>query len=161
MYIQSSSLQTREKTVYTQSSSLQTSEKLCTFSHKRLLGTRQTGRLHRRRQVACFLYLSCNAQQHLCNNAYNDTCNNNNNNRIRRRNSRFLQSPYCAVNCLQYVRSRGPGAIVCKSRATHRALITCYMCATWYEGTAQLLSLTELKSHLFLRFILLAETINR
>ena len=29
--------------------------------------------------------------------------------------------------------------------------------ATWYEGTAQLLSLTELKSHLFLRFIVLAE----
>ena len=23
------------------------------------------------------------------------------------------------------------------------------LCATWYEGTAQLLSLTELKSHLF------------
>ena len=38
----------------------------------------------------------------------------------------------------------------CKSRATHRAVITCNMlCARWYEGTAQLLSLTELKSHLF------------
>ena len=29
---------------------------------------------------------------------------------------------------LQHVRSSGPGAIVCKSRATHRALITCNMC---------------------------------
>ena len=39
----------------------------------------------------------------------------------------FLQSPHCAVNCLQHVRSSGLGAIVCKSRATHRALITCNM----------------------------------
>ena len=31
----------------------------------------------------------------------------------------FLQSPHIAA------RSSGPGAIVCKSRATHRALITC------------------------------------
>ena len=36
----------------------------------------------------------------------------------------FLQSPHSAVNCLQHVRSSGLGAIVCKSRATHRALIT-------------------------------------
>ena len=33
--------------------------------------------------------------------------------------------------------------------------------ATWYEGAAQLLSLTELKSHLFELFILLAEPLNR
>ena len=37
----------------------------------------------------------------------------------------FLQSPHSAANCLQHVRSSGPGAIVCKSRETHRALITC------------------------------------
>ena len=37
----------------------------------------------------------------------------------------FLQSPHSAANRLQHVRSSGPGAIVCKSRATHRALITC------------------------------------
>ena len=37
----------------------------------------------------------------------------------------FLQSPHSAANCLHYARSSGPGAIVCKSRATHRALITC------------------------------------
>ena len=35
---------------------------------------------------------------------------------------------------------------MCKSRAAHRTLIICNMsCATWYKGTAQLLSLTELK----------------
>ena len=48
----------------------------------------------------------------------------------------YLQSPHCAANCLQHVRSSGPGIIVCKSRATHRALITSNLqCATWYEGT--------------------------
>ena len=61
----------------------------------------------------------------------------------------FSQSLRCATNCLQQVRSSSQAAIVCKSRAKHRALITCNMsCATWYEGTAQLLSLTELKSNL-------------
>ena len=34
----------------------------------------------------------------------------------------FWQSPHCAANCLQHMRSSGPGAIVCKSRASHRAL---------------------------------------
>ena len=38
-----------------------------------------------------------------------------------------IQSPHCAANCLQHVRSSGLGATVCKSRATHRALITCNM----------------------------------
>ena len=62
----------------------------------------------------------------------------------------FLQSSHCAMSCLQHVRSSGPGVIVCKSRATHPALITHNLqCATWYEETAQLLSLTELESHLF------------
>ena len=37
----------------------------------------------------------------------------------------FLQSPHSAANRHQHVRSSGPGVIVCKSRATHRALITC------------------------------------
>ena len=55
----------------------------------------------------------------------------------------FLQSPHSAANCLQHVRSSDPGAIVCKSRAS------VMLRATWYKGTAQLLSLTELKSHLF------------
>ena len=40
-------------------------------------------------------------------------------------NRDFLQSPHCAAKRLQHVRSSVPSAIVCKSRATHRALITC------------------------------------
>ena len=43
----------------------------------------------------------------------------------------FLQSPQCAANYLQHVRSSGQGAIECKSRATHRTIITynvsCYL----------------------------------
>ena len=62
----------------------------------------------------------------------------------------FVQSPPCAANCLQHVRSSGQGAIVCKSRVTYPAFIMCNMShATRYKGTAQLLSLTELKLHLF------------
>ena len=58
-------------------------------------------------------------------------------------NSIFLQYFHCAANCPHHVRSSDPGAIVCKSRSINRALITCKLqCATWYEGTAQLLSLT-------------------
>ena len=35
----------------------------------------------------------------------------------------------------------------------HRASITCnVLCATWYEGTAQLISMRELKSHLCERY---------
>ena len=57
----------------------------------------------------------------------------------------FYNLPRCAANCLQHVRSSGQSAIVCESRATHHALITCNMsCATWFEGTAQLLSLNHL-----------------
>ena len=59
-------------------------------------------------------------------------------------------SPQCAANCLQHAHSSGPCAIMCKSHAAHGALITCNMsCAMLYEGTAQLLSLTEFKSHSF------------
>ena len=69
----------------------------------------------------------------------------------------FLQSPLCAANRFQHVHSSGLGAVVCKSRATHRALITCNMsCATCYEGTTQLLSLRELNC-IYFSFILLDE----
>ena len=54
----------------------------------------------------------------------------------------FLQSPHCAANCLQHVRSSGPGHVQHIERLSGAS-------ATWYEGTAQLLSLTELKPHLF------------
>ena len=61
----------------------------------------------------------------------------------------LLQSPLCAANCLQPTHSSGLGAVVCKSHATHRALNVYNMCATWCKGTGQLISLTELKLHLF------------
>ena len=45
----------------------------------------------------------------------------------------LLQSPHCAANCLQHVRSNGPGTVVCKSRAARGSLVSCTMpCATWY-----------------------------
>ena len=64
----------------------------------------------------------------------------------------FLQSSHCVANRLQHVRSSGPGAVVRKSHASHRALITCNMCYVPRSTKGQLsyLSLTELKSHLFL-----------
>ena len=66
----------------------------------------------------------------------------------------FLQSPHSAANCLQHARSSGPGAtnclqharssgpgaIVCKSRETHRALITCNMLCYMPLGTKGQLS---------------------
>ena len=61
----------------------------------------------------------------------------------------FLQSPHCIANRLQHIRSSGLGAVVCKSRGTHQALI-----AAWHKGTTQLLSLTEFKSHLFELFFI-------
>ena len=59
--------------------------------------------------------------------------NNNNNNRIQRHYSRFFTTVW-------NVRSSGPGAIVCKSRATHRALVTCKCHVTchlvWRDSSA-------------------------
>ena len=52
----------------------------------------------------------------------------------------FLQSPLCAANRLQHVRSSGPGAIVYRPRATHRALITCNMSCYVPRGTKGQLS---------------------
>ena len=52
----------------------------------------------------------------------------------------FLQSPHCAANRLQHVRSSGLGAIMCKSRATHQALITCNMSCYVPRGTKGQLS---------------------
>ena len=81
----------------------------------------------------------------LCNNVdSNNNDSDNNDNVIDRHNSRILQSPYCATNCLQHVLLSGQGAILCKSCATRQGLITFNMsCTLWYQGTAQLLSLSE------------------
>ena len=67
----------------------------------------------------------------------------------------FLQSPHSAANCVQHVRSSGPGR--------KRVQITCYtssayhvqhdvLRATWYEGTAR-----QTLNRIYLSFILLAE----
>ena len=69
----------------------------------------------------------------------------------------FLQSPHSAANCLQHVRSSGPGAILCNTSSAYHVQHVVLL-ATWYEGTAEPLSLTELKSHLFgLYFIQMKE----
>ena len=77
--------------------------------------------------------------------------NNNNNNRIQRRYSRFFTSPHSAAKCLQHVRSSSPGAIVCKSRATHRALIRCkcHVACHLVRRDSSAIKFDELKSHLF------------
>ena len=81
----------------------------------------------------------------------NNSNNDDNNDCIERHNSRFLQSPHCTINSLQHVCWSSQGTTVCKSHATHLMPMMCSMlCATWYEGTVQLLSLAEFRSHLFL-----------
>ena len=52
----------------------------------------------------------------------------------------FLQSPHCATNRLQHVRSSGLGVTVCKSCATCWALITCNMSCYMRRGTKGQLS---------------------
>ena len=74
-------------------------------------------------------------------------------------NPDFVQSPHCAANHLQHVCSSGPDAIMCKSHATHRALITCSM--SWYvpSGTKGQLShkVWQSLNHIYFSFILWAE----
>ena len=75
-----------------------------------------------------------------------------NNNRIQRRNLRFsaMSSLCCEPSptlMLKWPR-RNRVQITCNtSSACHVQHVV--VCATWYEGTAELLSLTELKLHLF------------
>ena len=78
--------------------------------------------------------------------------NNNNNNRIERRYLRFfynlLTVPWAVSNTYAQVAR----AQLCANHVQHIERISrasVMLRATWYEGTAQLLSLTELKSHLF------------
>ena len=67
---------------------------------------------------------------------------NKDNTNTERWNSRLLQSPHCAANCLptRSLRWSAQGPAVWKWRAAHWALIMYNMsCATRYEGTAQLM----------------------
>ena len=71
----------------------------------------------------------------------------------------FLQSPHCAANCLQHVGSSGPGAILCKSHATHRALITCKPAVCYLvRGGNSSIKFDRAENGIYLSFILLAET---
>ena len=76
--------------------------------------------------------------------------NNNNNNRIQRRYSRFFtispQRRELSQTYAQVARAQSCANHVQHIERLSRASVM--LRATWYEGTAQLLSLTELKSHL-------------
>ena len=76
----------------------------------------------------------------------------------------FLRSPHCATNCLQvqHVHSSGPGAIVCKSCATHLVLITwkCFTCHVVRRASSAI-KFDKSWNRIYLSFILLAEPLNR
>ena len=101
----------------------------------------------------------CNLQQHPiccypCRRCENTTTfnNNNNNNRIQRRYSRFLtiSSQHRKLSPTRTLKwpGRNRVQITCNTSSTYHVQHV-MLRATWYEGTAQLLSLTEFKSHLF------------
>ena len=81
-----------------------------------------------------------------------DDDDDNNNNRIQRRYSRFFYNLHTAPRTVSNTYAQVARAQSCANHVQHierlsRASVM--LRATWCEGTAQLLSLTELKSHLF------------
>ena len=70
----------------------------------------------------------------------------NNNNRIQRRYSRFFTISSQRRELSPTRTLKWPGHVQHIERLSRASVM---LRATWYEGTAQLLSLTELKSHLF------------
>ena len=78
--------------------------------------------------------------------------NNNNKNCIRRRNSRFftISSVHCqpSPTCTLKRPRRNRVQITCNTSSAYHVQHA-VLRATWYKGTAQLLRLTVLKSHLF------------
>ena len=89
--------------------------------------------------------------------------NNNNNSRIQRCYSRFFTiSSQCRelspTRTLKWPR-RNRVQIKCNTSSAYHVQHV-MLRATWYEGTGQLLSLTELNC-IYLSFILLAESLNR
>ena len=70
-------------------------------------------------QVGKFCCVCHNGKCHCRTEHWQLPCSNNNDN-----------NNHCAANCLQHVCSSGLGVTVCKSCATHRALIMC-MCNMW------------------------------
>ena len=72
----------------------------------------------------------------------------NNNNRIQRRYSRFFTIFLTAPRTVSNTYAQVARAQSCANHVQHIKRLSCAS-ATRYEGTAQLFSLTELKSHLF------------
>ena len=70
---------------------------------------------------------------------------NNNSNNTERCNSRFLQSPHYAANCLQHVHSgHNHVKITCyKMNACHVQHVVCHIAWRWREGDNMWLSWTE------------------
>ena len=89
----------------------------------------------------------------------NNNNDNNNNNRIQRRYSSFftISSQHSELSPTRTL--KWPRRNRVQSERLSRASVM--LRATWYEGSAQLLRLTELKSHLFELFVLLADPLNR
>ena len=83
--------------------------------------------------------------------------NNNNNNRIQRCYSRFFTISSQRRELSPTRTFKWPGHVQNIERLPCASVM---LRATWYEGTAQLLSLTEL-NRIYLSFILLAEPLNR
>ena len=87
--------------------------------------------------------------QRVFSNYNNNNNNNNNNDKIERRNSRFVCNLLTAPQTVSNVYAQ---VVQAQSSANHVQLVkrsSHATCATWYEGKAQILSLTELKSHVF------------
>ena len=84
--------------------------------------------------------------------AHNHHANNNNNNCIQRHNSRFftISSLRCKPSPTRTLKWPGRNSvqITCNTSSAYHVKND-VLCATWYEGAAQLLSVTEFKSHLF------------
>ena len=88
--------------------------------------------------------------------------NNNNNNSIQRRISRFVtfSSPRCKPSPTRTLKWPGRNRVQITCNTSSAYHVQHVLPVTWYKGTAPLLSLTELTSHLFqLHFI--AWTINQ
>ena len=82
----------------------------------------------------------------------NEGCRNDNNNRIQRRYLKYFtissqRRELSPTRTLKWPR-RNRVQITCNTSSAYHVQHV-VLRATWYEGTAQLLSLTELKSHLF------------
>ena len=95
---------------------------------------------------------SCRLYRFATSSAHNNSHPNYNNNRIQSRKSEIFYSLLTAPRTVSDTYAQVARAQSCANHAQHTEHLsraTCRVTCTWYEGTAQLLSLTEFKSHLF------------